>query len=197
MFRKVLLAALCVSATSVWAETPVRVRGAVASIEGGTLHVRRQDGADAAVALTPGFKVTAVIPSSLSEVKPGSYIGIAARPDADGTLKALEVHVFPEAMRGVGEGHGPFDLGPQSTMTNGTVGHEVVGNDGNKLTVSYKNGEKAITVPPGVPVVTFEPGDPSLLAAGAHVIVFATEADDHALTSGQVVVGKNGLVPPM
>ncbi len=189
--------ALCVAASAALAQAPLHVRGVVASLMGDVLVVTTKDGPDATVALDPGARVTAVVPSSLGEVKPGSFIGTAARTQPDGTLKALEVHVFPEAMRGAGEGHTPFDLGPKSTMTNGTVDHQVVSTDANTLTVRYKGGEKVIAVPPDVPVVTFEPGDRALLVAGAHVIVFGTENADHTLTSREVVVGKNGLTPPM
>ena len=189
--------ALCVAAGVAFAQTPAHLRGTVASLTGDVLVVKRKGGEDATVALDPGLRVTAVVPSSLGEVKPGSFIGTAARTEPDGTLKALEVHVFPEAMRGTGEGHTPFDLGPKSTMTNGTVDHQVVSKDANTLTVRYKDGEKTIAVPPDVPVVTFEPGDRALLVPGAHVIVFGTEGADHSLKSRQIVVGKNGLTPPM
>jgi hypothetical protein len=112
-------------------------------------------------------------------------------------MVAVEVHVFPESMRGSGEGHRPFDLGPKSTMTNGTVGQEVVGNAGQTLTVRYKGGNKDILVPPGAPVVTISPGDRTLLVTGAHIIAFTQKAADGTATAGNVLVGKDGLVPPM
>ena len=193
----VALGAACVLASPALAQAPVHVRGTLTSLDGDILVLARKDGGAATVTFERGAKVTAVVPSSLGAIKPGSYIGTAARTEPDGTLRAVEVHVFPEAMRGAGEGHSPFDLGPRSTMTNGTVGQEVVGTSGDALTVRYKGGEKAILVPPDVPVVTFEPGDRALLVPGAHIIVFGMEDADHAIKSGQVVVGKDGLTPPM
>lgn len=190
--------ALCLGASGVvMAQTPTRVRGTVASLEGDTLHVTANGGGDTIITLGPKATVTAVVPSSMADIKPGSFIGTAAETQADGSLVAKEVHVFPEAMRGSGEGHYAFDLGPKSTMTNGTVGQEVTGSTSNTLTVKYKGGEKSIAVPSSVPVVTFEPGDRSELAPGAHVIVFAQTGADGKLTSQRVAVGKNGLTPPM
>ncbi len=194
-----LIGTFLVAATGAQAAaTPMRVRGTIASIDGNILHVASTGGsADTTVTLGPKLRISALIPSTMAAIKPGSFIGTAAETQADGTLVAKEVHVFPEAMRGAGEGHGPFDLGPKSTMTNGTVGNEVTGSSGNTLTVKYKGGEKPIVVPPNVPVVTFEPGDRAELTPGAHVIVFAEKAEDGSLTSETVVVGKNGLTPPM
>lgn len=180
------------------AQTPTRVRGIVVSLDGNVLHVAPNDaGAEKTITLEPKLEVSTVVPSSLAEVKPGSFIGTAAQTQSDGSLVATEIHVFPESMRGTGEGHQGFDLGPKSTMTNGTVGQEVVGTTGQSLTVKYKGGEKTVIVPPNVPVVTFEPGDRAELTPGAHVIVFAQTSADGGLTSERVAVGKNGLTPPM
>jgi len=110
---------------------------------------------------------------------------------------AKEVHIFPESMRGSGEGHRGFDLGPKSTMTNGTVGQEVKGTSGNTLTVAYKGGQKSIVVPPDAPVVTFTPGDRAMLVEGAHIIVQPQIGAGGALMAERVIVGKDGLVPPM
>lgn len=200
MSRKTFLfaASLCLAASATMAQTPVHIRGTIMSLDGNVLHVKTNDSAaEKTVTLGPKLKVSAVISSSLAEVKPGSFIGTAAQTQADGSLVAREVHVFPEAMRGAGEGHRSFDLGPKSTMTNGTVGQEVVGTTGRSLTVTYKGGEKTIVVPPDVPVVTFEPGDRAELIPGAHVIVFARSEADGALSSEQIAVGKDGLTPPM
>jgi hypothetical protein len=146
--------------------------------------------------LTSGTTVVAIVPIALEAIKPGSFIGTAAVPGADGTLRALEVHVFPESMRGTGEGHRPFDLQPQSTMTNGTVG-SVTGTTGRTMTITYQGGEKTIDIPPGTPIVTYEPATRAMLVAGAHVILFGTEADGGAITATRIAVGKDGLVPPM
>lgn len=199
ILRSMMMAAasLGLMASAAVAATPTRVRGTIASLEGNVLHVTAKTGGDTMITLGPKLTVSAVVPSSMADIKPGSFIGTAAETQADGTLVAKEVHVFPEALRGTGEGHYAFDLGPKSTMTNGTVGQEVTGASGNALTVKYKGGEQSVTVPPGVPVVTFEPGDRTELVPGAHVIVFAQTGGDGKLTAERVAVGKNGLTPPM
>jgi hypothetical protein len=115
---------------------------------------------------------------------------------SDGTLKALEIQVFPESMRGVGEGHRPWDFGPQSSMTNGTVGDLTVA-DGRTLHLKYKDGEQVVFVPPNAPIITYEPATVAALTPGAHVIGFAEQAPDGALTAQRIGVGKDGLVPPM
>jgi hypothetical protein len=176
--------------------TPARVRATIDTVNANGLVLTTRAGEKLAVALTDGTVVVALIAIRLEDIKPGSFIGSAAMPQPDGTQRALEVHVFPESMRGQGEGHRPFDLQPQSTMTNGTVG-AVTGNVGRTLTVSYQGGEKTIVVPQDTPIVTYEPGTRAMLAAGAHVIVMGTRAEDGKVTASRISVGKNGLVPPM
>ncbi len=193
----VLSVALTLVAAGALAETPNRIRGTVTSLDGTALHVTGNGGQNVVITLSANSSVTAVLPAKLSEVQPGSFIGTAAETQPDGTLVAKEVHIFPESMRGSGEGHRGFDLGPKSTMTNGTVGQEVKGASGNTLTVAYKGGEKSIVVPPDAPVVTFAPGDRAMLVAGAHVIVQPQAGVDGALVTERVIVGKDGLVPPM
>ena len=179
------------------AQSANRVRGTVVSLDGTALRLKDRAGQDVRIVLAPTYVVTALVPARLSDVTPGSFIGAAADTQADGTLVAKEIHIFPEAMRGSGEGHRAFDLGPQSTMTNGTVGAEVKGASGDRLTVAYKGGEKSITVPKDAPVVMFAPGDRAMLVAGAHIIVQAQAAEGGGLTAERVTVGKDGLVPPM
>jgi len=181
-----------------WAQAPraVRMRASVDAVEEGGLRLTTRGGEKLTVALKPDIVVVAIVPIKLEEIKPGSFIGSAAMPQPDGTQRALEVHVFPESMRGTGEGHRPFDLQPQSTMTNGTVG-EVSGNSGRTLTVGYQGGKQTIVVPPETPVVTYEPGTAALLVPGAHVILMGTQAEDGKVTATRISVGKNGLVPPM
>ena len=174
-----------------------RVRGTVASLDGTALHVAATGGRTVSITLSDSYSVTALVPAKLPDVQAGSFIGIAADTQPDGTLVAKEVHIFPEAMRGAGEGHRGFDLGPQSTMTNGTVGNEVKGASGDTLTVAYKGGEKIIVVPPSAPVVMFAPGEKAMLVPGAHVIVQAQATTGGTLTAERVTVGKDGLVPPM
>ena len=178
------------------APKPFRTRGTIDEVGSDTMKLTSRTGEKLAVALTSGTTVAAIVPIRLEEIKPGSFIGSAAMPQADGTQRALEVHVFPESMRGTGEGHRPFDLQPQSTMTNGTVG-SVTGTTGRTLTVTYQGGEKTILVPPETPIVTYEPATRAMLVTGAHVILFGTQADDGSITATRISVGKDGLVPPM
>jgi hypothetical protein len=173
-----------------------RIRGTIDSVAAGSLNLTSRSGQTLTVALASDTVIVAIVPIKFEEIKPGSFIGSAAMPQADGTQRALEVHVFPESARGSGEGHRPFDLQPQSTMTNGTVGTVSV-NAGRTLTVTYQGGQKTIVVPPDTPVVTYEPGSPALLVPGAHVIVVGTEASDGKLSATRISVGKDGLVPPM
>lgn len=179
------------------AATPVRVRGDVIALDGHVLTVKSRDGSTVTVQLAEKFAVRSVVKRTLADIGVNSYVGSAAVSMSDGRLKAIEVLIFPEAARGTGEGHRPWDLLPESTMTNATVAETVSGKDGAELTLKYKDGEKKLVVPPDAPIVTFEPGDPSLLVAGAHVVVFAQKQDDGAITAATVVVGKDGLVPPM
>ncbi|MEI1248590.1 hypothetical protein [Rhizobium aouanii] len=178
------------------AADPVRVRGAITEVTKDAIHVKARDGKDIAVKLSAGTMFISVALTDLSAIKPDSYIGTAAAPQPDGTLKALEVHIFPASMRGVGEGSRPWDGAKDSSMTNGAVG-SILGTDGRTLTVKYKNGEKKVFVPADVPVVSLEPGDRSLLATGAKLVLFATKAEDGSLTAVSVSVGANGIAPPM
>jgi hypothetical protein len=173
-----------------------RIRGTIDSVAAGSLSLTSRSGQKLTVALASDTVIVAIVPIKIEDIKPGSFVGSAAMPQADGTQRALEVHVFPESARGTGEGHRPFDLQPESTMTNGTVG-TVSGSAGRTLTVTYQGGQKTIVVPPDTPVVTYEPGSPALLAPGAHVIVMGTEASDGKISATRISVGKDGLVPPM
>ena len=141
--------------------------------------------------------VVGIVKISLSDIKQGSYIGTAAMPQPDGSQKALEVHVFPEARRGTGEGFYPFDLKPNSTMTNATVNDVVADNDGKTLTVKYKGGEKNIIVSSDTPVVTYEAGQRSELVVGAKIIATVAGQSDGLPQVTRVSVGRDGLTPPM
>ena len=175
---------------------PMRVRGAITAIEGDLLKVHSNRGEDLQVKLTKDTQVRGVTLAQVSEIKPGSYIGSAAIPQADGTLKALEVHVFPPEMAGTGDGHRAFDLGKDSTMTNGSVG-DLVTTNGRSITVNYKGGQKTIVIPDDVPVVNLVPGDRSLLKPGVKVVLQAQKADDGALNAMSISAGENGVTPPM
>ena len=174
-----------------------RVRGTIVQVEGSTLTVKATNGTLLNVHLNNNAKVVAIVAASLTDIKPGSFVGTTAVPQPGGALRATEVHIFPEAMRGTGEGHRAWDLGPTSTMTNGTVALAVQKIEGHTLTIKYKDGEKTVLVPPEAPVVTFEPGERAMLQPGAHIIVSAAKQPDGSLTAAGVAVGKDGLVPPM
>jgi hypothetical protein len=148
--------------------------------------------------LADNVAVRAVIKFALADIKPGSYIGVTGMPQADGPQKAVEVHVFPEAMRGTAEGHTPWDLQPNSTMTNANVEAAVTGVNGPEITLKYKDGEKKFVVPPETPVVTYTPGDKSELKPGAKIFVAAaTKLEDGTLEVAAINVGRDGVAPPM
>ncbi|MDQ2763352.1 MAG: DUF5666 domain-containing protein [Pseudomonadota bacterium] len=159
-------------------------------------RVVTQGGDKVTMKLASNATETWIEPIAVSAIKPGSFIGTAAMAQPDGTLKALEIQVFPESMRGVGEGHRPWDLGASSSMTNGTVGDLKV-SKGRTLTLTYKGGEQTVFVPANAPVITYAPATPAALKTGAHVIVTATGNPDGTMTATRVGIGKNGLVPPM
>jgi hypothetical protein len=193
-----LLLICAVSLAQAPAAPTQRIRGDVVAIDGTSLQVRSRTGEDLAIKLADNYGVTAVVKVDAAAVKPGVFVGTASMPQADGSLVSLEVLVFPESMRGSGEGHYPWDLQPGSMMTNATVA-EVgsAGAKGRRVTLRYKDGEKSIVVPEDVPIVTFEPGERSMLVPGAHVLLTATRQPDGTLTAARVAVGKDGLVPPM
>ncbi len=174
-----------------------RIRGTIEQANGSALTIATREGSTVKLTLAPGARIAALVPAELSSAGTGSFIGTAAVPQGDGTLRAQEVLIFPEAMRGVGEGHRAWDLTPDSTMTNATVEATVAGASGRELTLTYKGGQKQLLVPPGTPIVTLEPGDASLLKAGNHVFLSAETGADGALTAARITVGKDGLVPPM
>lgn len=175
----------------------VRVRGTVVSLDGSTLTVKTREGPNSALALKPGWKVTGVAKASMEDIKPGDFVGIASLPMAAGGDGAIEVLVFPAAMKGTGEGSYPWDLKPKSTMTNATVTNAVKTVDGRTVTLSYHGKERKISIPDGTPIVTFAPATAADLKPGATVFVPAQRGDDGALAAGFVVVGANGVVPPM
>ena len=186
-----------VAAPLAWAQETVRVRGTIDRVDGDTYVVKARDGAELKLKLAPNAQVVALIKASLGDIKQGSYIGVAGMPQPDGSQKALEVHIFPEAMRGVGDGHRGWDLQPSSTMTNGSVEQTAGSSDGQTLTLKYKDGEKKIVVPPGIPIVVYTPGEVSELKAGARIFVSAANKQpDGTLVTPRVNVGRD-VAPPM
>ena len=184
--------------TAAQAADNVRVRGTISKFEGSTLTVKTREGGIDAIKLIDGWKVSGVAKASLDDIKVGDFVGIASVPTADGGDGALEVVIFPAALKGAGEGSRPWDLQPNSSMTNATVANLVTGVDGRTVTLSYDNGqEKQISIPANTPIVTFATASPADLTPGAAVFVTAERGDDGALTSGRVVVGNHGVAPPM
>jgi len=175
----------------------MRVRGVVTAVDDSMVSVKSRDGAALKIALDKDWGVLAVSKIAISAIKPGSFVGVAALPQAGGEPRALEVLVFPEAARGSNEGHYPWDLMPESTMTNATVAAVVEGNSGRELSLTYKGGTQKILVPADVPIVTFAPDERSLLVPGAAIFCGATVGADGGLSLKRVLVGKNGTVPPM
>ena len=177
--------------------TPTRVRGTIEGVDGDVLAVTSRSGQDVKLHLTTDAKIVGIIKISLADIKVGSFIGTTTLPGADGSQNAVEVHVFPEDMRGTGEGSRPYDLRPNSTMTNATVSESVAGNDGHTLLIKYKDGEKKVLVSPETPVVTYVPGDRSDLKPGVKIIAFVKQLPDGSFESSRVSVGRDGLTPPM
>ena len=177
--------------------TPTRVRGTVEAVDGDTLAVKSRSGEEVKLHMANNLVVLGLTKVALSDIKVGSFIGTTTVPGPDGVPKAVEVHVFPENMRGTGEGSRAWDLKPNSSMTNATVADSVVSNDGHTLLVKYKGGEKKVEVSPDTPVVTYVPGDKSDLKAGAKVIAFLKKVPDGSMETDRVAVGRDGLTPPM
>jgi hypothetical protein len=197
-----LLAVAMVVASSLFAlaqqpPSPTRVRGTIEGVDGDMLAVKSRAGEDFRLRMTADIRVVGIAKISLSDIKVGSFIGTTTVPGADGSQNAIEVHVFPEDMRGTGEGSRPFDLRPNSTMTNATVAQTVAGNDGHTLLIKYKDGEKKVVVSPETPVVTYVPADKSELKAGAKVIAAMKKLPDGSYETNRVSVGRDGLTPPM
>jgi endonuclease YncB( thermonuclease family) len=198
LFAGLLAAAvLSLSFTASAQTTPMRLRGAITAIDGRTVTIAVRDGTTANVKLADNWGVSLVTPLTLADVKQGSFVGIASTgSDADRT--ALEVLVFPEALRGTGEGHYAWDLKPNSMMTNANVATVASASDGQSLKLDYKGGgTQTIKVKPGTPIVTFQPGQQSDAKVGAKVFVIAQKAADGSMTAARMAVGKDGLTPPM
>ena len=190
-------AAMC-WASPLWAQETVRVRGTVERIDGAMYLVKARDGETLKVALADKPLFVAMVRASMADIKPGMFVGSTAMPGPNGSLRAIEVHIFPEAMRGTGEGHRPWDLQPQATMTNASVEAAVAGVDGHTLTMKYKGGEKTLVVTPETVVVTYAPGDKAEVKPGTGIFISAAEKKpDGTLLTPRITYGKDGLMPPM
>ena len=191
-----LAAATAFASTAASAAEGVRVRGTVVSVTDSTLVVKSRDGDNVSIALGLGWKAGGIAKAQLADIKPGDFVGIASLPGASGD-GALEVLVFPPAMRGTGEGSYGWDLKPNSTMTNGAVSEAVKSVEGTTVNVVYHGQSKKITIAPNTPIVTFAKAVNADVKPGAAVFVPAQRGDDGKLSTTQVVVGKDGVVPPM
>jgi hypothetical protein len=194
-----IVLAACSASISAFAEdTPARVRGTLQKVDGNNLTIATKSGKEAEVPLKDGAPIIAVTKGAMSDIKSNSFVGITAMPQPDGTQKAIEVHVFEESLRGVGEGHYPWDLMPNSSMTNGAVAQQVEKVEGNTLQVKYKDGEKTIVVPKDAEVVNLVAGSKADLKTGAHVFIPRWEKQgDGIWQAAVVVVGRDGITPPM
>jgi hypothetical protein len=194
-----LLLAFAFGPQSSFAQTPqaTRVRGAIVAFDGSALTVKPRQGADVTIKLAENFRLASVVKASVADIKSGVFIGTAAMPKEGQAASAMEVLIFPEAMRGAGEGDRAWDLAPGSTMTNGTIAARVEGVDGPTVTVAYKGGERKVSIGPDTPIVTFGPADKTDMKPGTAVFVIAQKQADGSLSAAAVTVGKNGVAPPM
>jgi len=192
-----MVAASVLCATAQQPPTPTRVRGTIEGVDGDVLSVKSRSGEHVKLHITSDVRVVGIIRISLADIKLGSFIGTTTVPGPEGRQDAVEVHVFPEDMRGTGEGSRPYDLRPNSTMTNATVAETVAANDGQTLMIKYKDGEKKVTVGPDTPVVTYVPADRSDLKTDAKVIAFVKQLPDGSFETNRISVGRDGLTPPM
>ena len=173
------------------------VRGTVEKLDGQTLTVKSREGPELVIALAPNFTVSGVAKRSLADIKEGDYVASTSVKGADGKLRAIEVHIFPEAMRGTAEGQFPWDLVPEGIMTNATVAGIANAPQGRVLKVTHKGSESEIVVPNDIPIVTYVPGDASLLKPGAAIFTIAQKKPDGTLASARVTAEKDGVKPPM
>ncbi len=194
-FVSVLLA---FAASGAWAQKPktVRVSGTIENFDGHVLAIKSDKLGEVKVSLTPDATVFGVTKATLADVKPGSYIGVGAMPQPDGSQRAIQVTVLAESQRGLSEGHRPWDARPNSTMTNGTVDQTVAAVEGQVMTVKYKGGEKRIVVPPDAVIRAYVAGTKDELKPGAHIaIARAIKKSDGALEANRVNVGRGDVVP--
>jgi hypothetical protein len=191
-----VLAAVGVSSASAQEPASVRVRGTIEAVNGPMLTIKTREGKDVKAKLDDKALIVAIVKASYADIKQGSFIGVTGMPQADGSQKCMEIHIFPEAMRGTGEGHRPWDLQPKSTMTNATV-EQVTAVGEHEIRLKYKDGEKKIMVGPDCPVVSYVPGDKAELKPGAKIFISAaTKEPDGTLLVPRINIGRD-TAPPM
>jgi len=190
------LAAVGLTSVSAQQSPTVRVRGTIEAVDGQTLTIKTREGSEVKAKLDDKAMIVAVVKASYADIKQGSFIGVTGMPQADGSQKCMEIHIFPEAMRGTGEGHRPWDLQPKSTMTNATV-EQVTSVGDHEINLKYKDGEKKIVVGSECPIVTYQPGDKAELKPGAKIFInAAVKQADGTLSVPRINVGRDAA-PPM
>jgi hypothetical protein len=180
------------------AQETVRIRGTIERVEGPAYVVRNRDGAELKLTVTDSPLFVAIVKSTMADIKPGMFVGSTGLTQPDGSQKAIEVHIFPESMRGTGEGHYDWDLKPHTKMTNANVEQTVAGVEGQTLSVKYKDGEKKLLVTPETAVVSYVVGNKDDLKPGTRIFVAAAKKQpDGSLQTARITYGKDGLTPPM
>ena len=179
------------------ANPPVRIRGTIEKLDGEVLTVKSREGQQVTITLAPNVTVSYLVKKSLADIKAGDFVASTSTRGTDGKHHSLELRIFPEAMRGVGEGQYAWDLVPESTMTNATVSGITSAPQGQTLRVSYKGGESELAVGPDTPIFGYGTGDMSLLKPGAAIFIVAQKQADGSLTAARVTVEKDGVKPPM
>lgn len=193
-----LIGLVTLFAAGVQAQTQqTRIRGIVERLDGQSLTVKTSEGTTATIALVPSYSVGAVVKASMTDIKKGSFIGVGARPQAGGGLTAVQVFIFPEAMRGAGEGHRPWAVLPDSTMTNATVAETVSRVDGSSVTLTYPGGEQTIAITPEANIIMAAPAQAADLVAGAQVALTASRQADGSLSSNRVTIARAGAQLPL
>jgi hypothetical protein len=204
-FATAVICVLVATSISYGQEKPVRIRGTIEKVDGQNLEVKSREGKNLKVVMAEKVRFTAMVKASPADLTPDTYIGVTAMPQADGSQKAIAVHIFQPAQRGTGEGHGPWDLQPGSTMTNAAIATTAAGTDGQVVTVRYKEkgggdkmGEQRVIVTPQTTIVRYVPGERNELKAGVRVMLSnAKPLPDGTIEAPTVSYGRDGVVPPM
>ena len=191
------IAAIALAAAGAAAQTPgTRLRGEVEAVADAAMTLKTPEGRELKVALAPGYSVGGVVPAKASDIAKGGFVGVGARPQPDGTLLAVQVFIFPEAMRGTGEGHRPWGVLPDATMTNATVAETVSRVDGAGLVLSYPGGEQKVTITPEATILMAAPAAPAEIRPGAQVAMTATRQADGSYSTSRITVAKGGAKLP-
>lgn len=198
MLRLLSAASIAIlAASAVFAQTPgTRLRGEVEAMSGSVLTLKTSDGREAKVTLAPGFSAGGVVPAKASDIAKGAFVGVGAKPQPDGTLLAVQVMIFPEAMRGTGEGHRPWAVLPEATMTNATVADTVSRVDGANLVLSYPGGEQKVTITPEATILMAAPAEAAELKPGAQVAMTASRQGDGSYSTSRITIAKSGAKLP-